>query len=179
MTSLTVWPSSLPDELVELPEHVGRILQAEPRRVADVDELGDVDGALLIVLSGGDAAADALRALDPIIDSRTEPTVLVVGDGWIGTEGPDVASALVGAAAVALARSVAVRRHPTGRVNVVCVPERLVGTPGSQRGPLGIRIESADVAEVVAFALSGLSSYIDGQVLYANGGRQLFSSLTA
>ena len=110
---------------------------------------------------------------------RTAPTVLVIGDGWIGTEGPDVSAALVGAGAVALARSIAVRRHPTGRVNVVCVPEALVGEAGSQRGPLALEIGSADVAEVVAFVLGDQSSYIDGQVLYADGGRQLFSSLTA
>ena len=59
------------------------------------------------------------------------------------------------------------------------MPEALVGEAGSQRGPLALEIGSADVAEVVAFVLGDQSSYIDGQVLYADGGRQLFSSLTA
>jgi enoyl-[acyl-carrier-protein] reductase (NADH) len=44
---------------------------------------------------------------------------------------------------------------------------------------LKLEIGAADVADVIAFTLSDQSSYIDGQVLYANGGRHLFSSLTA
>jgi NAD(P)-dependent dehydrogenase (short-subunit alcohol dehydrogenase family) len=113
------------------------------------------------------------------VTHRSEPIALVVGDGWIGTDGPALTGAALSAGAVALARSVAVRRSPTPRVNVVCAPERLFGAAGSQRGPLALEVGADDVAEVVAFALGEESSYVDGQVLYANGGRQLFSSLTA
>jgi NAD(P)-dependent dehydrogenase (short-subunit alcohol dehydrogenase family) len=161
MTDLVTWPTVLPVALVELPRQVAAILDASSRPVGLVTELA------------------VLPELDPIIAGRTAATVLLIGDGWIGTEGPDVASAMVGGGAVALARSIAVRRHATGRVNVVCVPERLIGFAGSQHGPLTLEIRSVDVAEVVAFALGSQSSYIDGQVLYADGGRQLFSSLTA
>ncbi len=177
MTDLVTWPAVLPAALVELPRHVAAILDVSSRPVGLVTELAAAIGPALVVLTGADAAV--LPELDPVIAGRTAATVLLIGDGWIGTEGPDVASAMVGGGAVALARSIAVRRHATGRVNVVCVPERLIGSAGSQHGPLTLEIRSVDVAEVVAFALGGQSSYIDGQVLYADGGRQLFSSLTA
>jgi hypothetical protein len=177
MTDLSVWPPTMPPELVSLPEHVAHILDLSARSVASTSELADASGPALVVLTGADAPL--LAELDSIIAGRPAPTALVIGDGWIGTEGPDVAAAMVGAGAVALTRAIAVRRHLTGRVNVVCVPERLIGDAGSQHGPLAIDIGSIDVAEVVAFVLSAQSSYIDGQVLYANGGRQLFSSLTA
>jgi hypothetical protein len=180
MTDLTVWARELPAALAELPGHVAAVLAASPRFVSELSELSAADGPILVVLIGADFDhPEVFPALDRLIDGRTAPTALVIGDGWIGTEGPDIGSALVGAGAVALARSIAVRRHSTGRVNVVCVPEALVGEAGSQRGPLGPEIGSADVAEVVAFVLGDRSTYIDGQVLYADGGRQLFSSLTA
>jgi len=178
MTDLAVWPRELPAPLAALPGHVAAMLGATSRPVSELSDAPD--GPLLVVLTGAALGRPELfSALDRIIDGRAAPTALVVGDGWIGTEGPDVPAALTGAATVALARSIAVRRHPTGRVNVVCVPEALVGESGSQRGPLPLEIRSADVAEVVAFMLGDQSSYIDGQVLYADGGRQLFSSLTA
>jgi len=180
MTDLTVWPRELPEALTELPKHVAAVLMAASCPVSELSELCTSDGPLLVVLTGAELGhPDLFSALDRIIDGRTAPTALVIGDGWIGTEGPDISAALVGAGAVALARSIAVRRHSTGRVNVVCVPEALVGEAGSQRGPLALEIGGADVAEVVAFLLGDQSSYIDGQVLYADGGRQLFSSLTA
>jgi hypothetical protein len=180
MTDLAVWPSDLPSSLRELPAQVAAILDMSPHTMSDLHELVGLDGPALIVLTGAIARdASVFTELDKIIDSRTSPTALVIGDGWIGTDGPDIASAIVGAGTVALARSIAVRRRTTGRVNVVSIPERLVTEAGSQRGPLALEISTGDVAEVVAFVLSDKSSYIDGQVLYANGGRQLFSSLTA
>ena len=164
MTDLTVWPSALPAALAELPEHVAVILGASSYPLSELSELDAADGPLLVILTGAELGRPELfPALDRIIEGRTAPTALVIGDGWIGMEGPDVSAALVGAGAVALARSIAVRRHPTGRVNVVCVPEALVGEAGSQRGPLALEIGSADVAEVVAFVLGDRSSYIDGR----------------
>lgn len=180
MATLISWPAQLPATVNDLPTQVGSALGLAARAVTSLAEAATADGPLLLVL-GGTAAGDAhvFPTLDRLVSARSGPTVFLVGDGWIGTDGPDVGAALVGASAVALARSIAVRRTITGRVNVVCVPERLVGEAGSQRGPLALVITSADIAEVVAFALRDISSYIDGQVLYANGGRQLFSSLTA
>jgi hypothetical protein len=179
VTELAVWPDALPERLAGLPARVGDILDASPRLASGLSELGLADPALVVLTEPELAPAAVLEELDRIVSARTAPTVLLIGDGWIGTDGPDVSRAVLGAAAVALARSVAVRRTPTGRVNVVCVPERLVGEAGSQRGPLALDIADADIAEVVAFALGTESAYIDGQVLYANGGRHLFSSLTA
>ena len=40
-------------------------------------------------------------------------------------------------------------------------------------------VESRDVAAAAAFLLGESGSYISGQVLYVDGGRQLFSSGTA
>jgi len=178
VTNLAIWAPNLPEALVELPDHVARILGTPSAAVTDPVALGESGGPALIVLTGC-SDASVFRELDPVIADRTAPTALVIGDGWIGTEGPDVASALIGAGAVALARSIAVRRRATGRVNVVCIPESLIGAAGSQHGPLLLQIGSADIADVVAFVLGDQSFYIDGQVLYADGGRQLFSSLTA
>jgi hypothetical protein len=180
VTELITWPRELPAPLVALPDLVAGVLDTVCRTAAEPSELEAATGPVMLVLTGAELGDPQLfRSLDRIIDGRAAPTALVIGDGWIGTEGPDVASALVGATAVSLARSIAVRRHTTGRVNVVCVPESLIGDAGSQHGPLALEIGAADVAEVVAFALDDRSSYIDGQVLYADGGRQLFSSLTA
>jgi hypothetical protein len=178
MTELAVWARELPAGLHELPGQVAGILDASVATI-DLDEVRSAAGPALVVLTGAASDPALFTDLDRAVSARTAPTALVIGDGWIGTEGPDLAAAIVGAGAVALARSIAVRRRPTGRVNVVCVPERLVGEAGAQRGPLAIEIASADVAEVVGFVLSEKSSYIDGQVLYADGGRQLFSSQTA
>lgn len=184
MNDLLAWPAQLPSALCALASEVAGALDRTARILEDLSDADADAGAeaepLLVILTGGDLAdMQVFSILDRIISARTGATALVIGDGWIGTEGPDVASALVGAAAVALARSIAVRRHPTGRVNVVCVPEGLIGGAGSQRGPLAVKIGSSDVADVVAFVLGDASRYIDGQVLYADGGRQLFSSLTA
>ncbi|HEY4153191.1 MAG TPA: hypothetical protein VGM38_07700 [Pseudolysinimonas sp.] len=160
-----------------LADRVAAILGTQVDAVVSADELASSQNPALLVIRGVDAAD--LLSLDPVIAGRSAPTALIISDGYLGTEGPDVPSALAGAAAVALARSIAVRRHTTGRVNVVCVPESLVGDAGSQRGPLTIDDPAGAVADVVAFVLGPDSSYIDGQVLYANGGRHLFSSLTA
>jgi hypothetical protein len=177
MTELCVFARELPTALATLPSEVARVMGLTGRTITDHSELAGAKGPLLVVLARPDATD--LRALEDTIDSRSGPTALVVGDGWIGTDAGDLDAAIAGASAVALARSIAVRRHATGRVNVVCVPQSLLGVDGSQRGPLKLEIGTADVADVIAFALSDQSCYIDGQVLYANGGRQLFSSLTA
>lgn len=180
MTDLAYWPPRLPVPLAALPAQIANELGVGLSAVDSLPGLEGVEGALLLVLGGDELGhLELLPTLDRVIDGRRAPTVIVIGDGWIGTDGPALESALVGAAAVSLARSIAARRLPTGRVNIVCVPEALLGEAGSQRGPLTLDIDSAAVSQVAAFALGEESSYIDGQVLYANGGRQLFSSLTA
>jgi hypothetical protein len=180
MTDLSFWPPTLPEVLAQLPRQVAELLGSSENGASDLTVLEAAAGPLLLVLGEEELPdIDFFSQLDRLISHRDAPTVLVIGDGWIGTDGPGVRSAIAGAGAVALVRSIATRRVPTGRVNIVCAPEGLFGESGSHHGPLAIDIQSADLADVVAFALGDDSSYIDGQVLYANGGRQLFSSLTA
>jgi hypothetical protein len=180
MTDVSFWPASLPPALAEFPDQVAKAFGGSSAVIGGISALDSVEGPLVIILSGTDlTGTDLLSTLDRVISGRAAPTTIVIGDGWIGTDGPDLVSALTGAAAVSLTRSIAARRAPTGRVNIVCVPERLLGAAGSQRGPLTLDIDSAAIADVVAFIIGDESSYIDGQVLYADGGRQLFSSLTA
>ena len=180
MTNLSYWPSTLPATLADLPQRVAETLGAQATVIDEHSELASASGPLLIVLGNPHLAiTEFLTSLDRVISAREDPTAIVIGDGWIGTDGPGIEAALAGASAVAVTRSVAARRTRTGRVNIVCVPEALLGDAGEQRGPLTLDIQSAEVADVAAFLLGDESSYIDGQVLYANGGRQLFSSLTA
>lgn len=164
-------------QLAGLGERAGVILGARVDQVRSAEDLAASTAPAVMVLTAGDAAV--VPALDAIIRARTAPTALVIGDGYLGTDGPDVPSALVGASVVALARSIAVQRAASGRVNVVAVPESLLGAAGTQRGPIRDEIGVAEIADVVGFLLGPHSSYIDGQVLFADGGRHLFSSLTA
>jgi hypothetical protein len=166
-------PVALPD----LGIRVSVILGAPVDQATSVAALRSSTAPAVVVLTAADGAL--VPALEPVIAERTEPTVLVIGDGYLGTDGPDLGSALVGASVVALARSIAVRRSGHGRVNVVAVPEAMLGEAGSQRGPLAGDIDLAAVAEVVAYLLGPGSTYVHGQVLFADGGRHLFSSLTA
>jgi hypothetical protein len=176
MNPLAVWAPSLPPALAELPALVADALGLGPQPVDRPESIPDPAPALIVPAELDPAT---VADLDRLVSGRTGPTAFVVSDGAIGTNGPGVDAAVTAAATIALARSVAVRQTPTGRVNVVCAPEGLFGAAGSQRGPLRLEIGSAEVADVAAFLLSDHASYIDGQVLFADGGRQLFSSLTA
>lgn len=178
MTEMIIWPPTVPERLQDLPEGVATILGTTSRPVESIEDVATAASPALLLLDSRQVDHSAVFGdLDRALTARSSPTVIVIGDGWIGTDGPDVAAAVLGAGAVALVRSVAVRRAGPGRVNIVCIPESFVAKEGSQRGPLAVGI--ADIAAVVAFVLGSESGYVQGQVLYANGGRQLFSSMTA
>jgi hypothetical protein len=176
MTALAVWAPALPPALADLPALVADGLGLTPGLADRPDSIPDGAPALIVPTA---LDPSTVADLDRVVAGRTGPAVFVVTDGSLGTNGPGVDAAVTAAGAIALTRSIAVRQAPTGRVNVVCAPEGLFGPAGSQRGPLRLDVGAAEVADVAGFLLSDLASYIDGQVLFADGGRQLFSSLTA
>jgi len=168
MAAIALWPSEPPD-LAGLGDAVSDRL-GEPVTIP-----GDPAGAdrLVVIVDGsGDAVG-------PAVESAAAVIVFVVGDGYLGTDVGDLSAALGGAAAVAAARSLAVRRGSHGRANVVCVPEGFFGMSGELRGPLAHEVGVGDIADAVAFLLSDDAGYVHGQVLFVDGGRHLFSSMTA
>jgi hypothetical protein len=167
MGTVSIWPSE-PPGLAGLADAVGERL-GEP---VEVVEDPRVSAGLVVIVTGvGDVG--------PAIDSGASPLVFVIGDGYLGTDVDDLSGGLGGAAAVAAARSLAVRRESHRRANVVCIPERFLGPSGELRGPLAHDIGVGDLADAVAFLMSDDAGYVDGQVLFVDGGRHLFSSMTA
>ena len=176
MPELIAWPPDPPPALAGLPTRVAELLGGQTTAVASLGGLepGDSRSVLAVVDS-----AEGLRQLEAYADQPPHDIVVVISDGYLGTDGPAVASAMYDGAAVSLIRSIAVRRGSTIRANVVCVPEQLFGEPGSQRAPLRQEVEIDDVAHAVAFFLDSAGGYLNGQVLFADGGRHIFSSLSA
>lgn len=191
MKKLWVWPGNLPAGLAGLFEAVAERIGAEScsalGAVAELESVEPPGGAPVPVVVVPEAAVtpdggDAASVLGEIAELGSLPAldiVFVVGDAYLGTDAPALEGAMVAAAAVTASRSLAVRRGATTRANVVCVPAALLGIEGAQRGPLPAPVELADVAAGVAFLLGDSGSYLNGQVLFVNGGRQLFSSQTA
>jgi len=168
MGSIAIWPTEpvgLAGVANAVAERVG-----EPVQIA-ADPAG-ADRLVVIVTGSGDPVG-------PAIDSGAATLVFVVGDGYLGTDVEDLSGALGGASAVAAARSLAVRTGSPRRANVVCIPERFLGSTGVLRGPLAAEVEVGDIADAVAFLLSDDAGYVHGQVLFVDGGRHLFSSMTA
>lgn len=188
---MLVWPPALPAGLAGLYVEVAqRLGDLEVKMLGSLTEVADqrseipgadavvvvVDAALVTAQPDPSGVLDGLRAL---VDEDGLDVVAVVGDGFLGTDVDEVAPAMAAAAAVTIVRSMAVRRGGSGRSNVVCVPAAMFDTEGSQRGPLAARPVTGDVADAVAFLLDEQAGYVTGQVLFVNGGRHLFSSLSA
>lgn len=186
MRRLLTWPSELPGALDGLFTRVADASGAA--EVVRLDHLSDAasgaaDEVLLAVpeaaVAGGASPGEVLDGLRALGATDGPGVLLVVGDGYLGTDVRDLAAASVGAAAVAAVRSLAVRRRGSRRANVVCVPEGLLGEAGDLRGPLRQPVELVDVVEAAAFLLGDGGRYLSGQVLFVDGGRHLFSSMTA
>lgn len=187
---LLTWPAKLPTGLdglyAEVATRLGSVRTVPLVTLADLTtacpaEAGR-DAVVVVVdaaVTAGVPVAEVLDGLALLADTPSLDLVLVVGDGWLGTDRADLSATSAAGAAVATARSVAVRRGGTSRPNVVCVPDALFGREGAQRGPLRTEVGCADVANAVAFLLGPSGGYLSGQVLFVNGGRQLFSSMTA
>lgn len=121
------------------------------------------------------AGVAAIQAAD---EAGADHTIFVVGDGYLGSDGDNLGSNLVGAAAVTAARSIATRRGTRRRANVICVPEAFFGRAVSHRAPMPVDVAADDIANAAAFMFGDGGTYLNGQVLFVNGGRQLFSSMT-
>ena len=177
MPELIAWPPDPPTALGDLAARVADELGATLVTVSSLADLGTSDeprSVLAIVHS-----ASGLAELQSYADHANFDLVAVVSDGYLGTDGPAVDAAMHGGAAVTVIRSIAVRRGSDARANVVCVPESFFGEQGSQRAPLRQEVEVEDVAHAVGFFLDASSGYLNGQVLFADGGRHVFSSLSA
>jgi hypothetical protein len=150
--------------------------------VAPLDAIDRLPAAAtdLVVVVPGDPATIATALAQAAALQPVTPLAVcyVVSDGYLGTDTADLAAAQAAAAFVATARSQAARRQSLLRANVVAVPAGLLGEAGEGRGPLGVTVDAAAIADVIGFLLSSEAGYVSGQVVFADGGRQLFSSMT-
>lgn len=190
-TRIHLWPRTMPIGLEGLADAIARLQpDCELVPVTDLAEIGrmrngdDTPASIVIVIdpavASGSAFGDEFHAAaDGLRRQSTLNTVIVVGDGYLGTDGTGTAAAMYGASAVSLIRSLALTRDRPGRSNVVVVPDGMIGPSGSQRGPLKQPTEIDDVAHAICYLLGPTGSYVSGQTLFVNGGRHLFSSQTA
>ncbi|HSJ27719.1 MAG TPA: hypothetical protein VLB67_05865, partial [Acidimicrobiia bacterium] len=158
MNTLFVWPAEPPTRLAGL---YGAIAdQLGPATVVPIDDPADLPdlpedppaSAVVVIVDSLLAASEAgtvLTGLADLADRQVFDLVVVVGDGWLGTDGPRSSTGMVEAAAVSAVRSLAVRSDRSGRANVISVPEALFGPSGTQRAPLSQAVEPEDVAHAV------------------------------
>lgn len=188
---MLVWPPALPTGLdglyTEVAERSGG-LEVEPLgSLAEVaHRCSHAKGAVALVvvidaalISSHPDPSSVLDGLRAVANEDVLDVVIIVGDGFLGTDVGQLAPAMGAAAAVTIVRSIAVRRGRSGRANVVCVPAAMFGTEGAQRGPLARTTDMGDIANAIAFLLDEQAGYVTGQVLFVNGGRHLFSSMSA
>lgn len=190
LKTLYTWPAELPSPLESLYEGVAAQIGAtdvvslpslaNARPTLDSAAVSAVlvvpDAAVLAGAASGDEVAAGLTSLG---DAGVSNLVVVVGDGYLGTDVADLRAASSAAAAISTVRSLAVRRTGQTRANAVCIPERLVTDAGSQRGPMRIDTDISDIVNAASFLLDASGGYLSGQVLFADGGRHLFSSMSA
>ena len=184
---LLTWPTTLPQPLADLYALVvdategDRVSVAEPLAVDTIRGVSEPRDTLLIVPDVAvktSSPGEVLEALSHMATLSDLDVVVVVGDGYLGADIAPIGTA-VAAAAISVMRSVAVQRGRTGRANAICIPQAMLGDTVSQRGPLAVNVDVTDVAHAVSFLIDSANSYLNGQVLYVNAGRQLFSSHTA
>lgn len=188
MQRLLAWPTTLPSTLDGVVDAVAGQLGVTD--IVSLDTLDDVganrsearDGLLVIVdaaVTDPTSAAAVVAAVGRLSEHHELDVVAIVGDGYLGTDHEVFGPAQAAAAVVATARSIATSRQATGRANVVAVPDALFGRAGEHRGPLNQPVEMVDVANAAAFFFSEQGGYLNGQVLFVDSGRHLFSSMTA
>lgn len=172
---------------------VGSATAARDQLAAALAEAGtvphltdDLDGVAPGSFAGGVAflltaatTEDHQAALVGALEADAADVVAIVTDDYLGSDGEDLLSPRISAGAVAAVRAKATRRGAARRANAVCIPVKLVGPEPAQRGPLAHETDWHDVASAVTFLLDPSNAYLHGQVLFVDGGRHLFSSMSA
>lgn len=188
MNNLLVWPERLPASLDGLYEAAAAGLGApawtalpslDALELLPAEEDEPTSALIVIGAAPGAGAAEVIAGLEAIARHPSLNLAVVVGDGYLGTDTADLGGSLAAAAAVTAVRSLATRKDGSTRANVICVPIGLFESGTSQRGPIPQQVEAADLAAAAVYLLGEAGAYLNGQVLYVNGGRQLFSSHTA
>lgn len=146
---------------------------------ADLGAASDGPSTLVAVVGGGEAPSAIASLLQWDAQHDQQDLIVIVGSGFVGTDHRDPGAAMTAAAAVSLVRSRAARKNGRSRSNAVAVPEHLFGIVTEHRGPLAVQGSVEDAATAVAFLMSQDAGYLTGQVLFADGGRHLFSSMTS
>jgi Enoyl-(Acyl carrier protein) reductase len=173
-----VFPSELPKSLSDLYPVLSSFFGA-PSIVDSLEGVDLADQPIVAVAADVHSASSVVSWLTNLGSGTKNDIVVIVPDGYLGTDGADRTLATYGAAAISCVRSLAGTRGTAVRANAVAIPDEMVGTTGEMGGPLAHRTTTDDVAEVVAFLISPANSYINGQIIYADSGRHIFSSHTS
>lgn len=191
MDTIFTWPERLPTSLDGLYEEVAARLGGAATYSLDGSHEGVLSGgadggsrsAVVVIdaaiLAGNGDPTEALEVLRTMRGMPGVDLVAIVGDGYLGTDNEELDATMGAAAAIAVVRSLAVRRGWGSHANAICVPDAMFGRESAQRGPLRQGVERRDVSDAVSFLLGDDGCYLNGQVLFVDGGRQLFSSLSA
>lgn len=182
--TVSLWPAPSASKLADLAALI--VAETENWLVEPIEDLASAshDNSALVVITDeaiaqGHSIQNVIDGIAELADTTEMDMVFIVGDGYLGTDGSHLGQAGGGAATVSLARSLAVRRDRQARSNVICVPDSMFGNSGSQRSPLPLEVESCDIAATITYLLGATGGYVNGQVVYLDGGRHLFSSLTS
>ena len=174
-SSIMLWAPAGPDWVPDLSERLGAV--AEPDFRPDDQQ---ASAGVVAVVSAADADVGDLAEILPGF-AALAPLAVIVSDAFLGTDVAQLSTASRAAGAVAIVRSLGARRTAPVRANVIAVPAELIDpdTETELRGPLAHRTDIADLAAIADYLLSDDAGYLTGQVIFANGGRHLFSALTA
>jgi Enoyl-(Acyl carrier protein) reductase len=173
-----LFPDELPGTLMNLQETLAWFI-GPPSPFESLGELRSSDEPIVLVVAEQASANLIVEWLAGVRTDAEMDIVAIVPDGYLGTDGGDRVLAASGASVVSSIRSLAGTRGTTVRANAVAIPDAMVGAAGEMSGPLAHATSVEDVAEVVSFLLNADNGYISGQVIYADGGRHLFSSHTS
>ena len=173
---ILIWPRLLDPWFAELPKRLAQLFD----RVGDFDLDSAPAGAtvVLVLPIDGEHSTKAVAWLEQLESDRPLNLIVVADDSYLGSDSRPQRAAICGAA-VSVIRSLAVKRGTEVRANVVCLPVTVHGVSTALIGPLRLEPEIADLVEAVRFFAGADGDYLSGQILFVNGGRQLFSSHTS
>lgn len=173
---MLIWPRRLDPWFADLPERLAQLF--DPVGDFDLDSAPAGATVVLVLPADADRSTRAIEWLERLESDRPLNLIVVADDSYLGTESVPERAAICGAA-VSAVRSLAVKRGTKVRANVVCLPETVYGVSTELIGPLRLEPEIGDLVEAVRLFAGADGDYLSGQVLFVNGGRQLFSSHTS